>query len=143
MAVPHQERRGRPAVEVSLWVVTRADGSNVVQGMARDISYRRQQQIEAEFQQALVRSLLDSSPDSIYFKDRQSRFIECSLALCKKFDVTREQLLGTTDFDHHHHFHALNAFADEQEIMRTGEPKKWRCCCRAARVASALLGKKR
>ncbi len=128
-SVPAQElecrtKLGEPIfVEVSLWVVAREYGGRpVAQGMARDISYRRQAQIEADCQQALLRSLLESSPDSIYFKDRQSRFIECSAALARKFGVTREQLIGTTDFDHHQDLHASQAYADEQDIIRTGQP---------------------
>jgi PAS domain S-box-containing protein len=73
----------------------------------------------------LLHSLMDTIPDSIYFKDRESRFIRINkaLRLSKDFAVSDpSQALGRTDFDFFTEDHARQAYEDEQEIMRTGQP---------------------
>ncbi|HSD83619.1 MAG TPA: GAF domain-containing protein, partial [Anaerolineae bacterium] len=74
-------------------------------------------------EQALMRALMDNVPDSIYFKDTQSRFIRGNRALANKLGVAQaEQVLGKTDFDFFSADHAQAAYADEQTILRTGQP---------------------
>ena len=71
----------------------------------------------------LLRALLDNSPDHIYFKDRQSRFIKSSAAQAFQFGMTTpDGLIGKSDFDVFSEAHARPAFDDEQEIIRTGQP---------------------
>ncbi|MDQ0586876.1 ATP-binding protein [Variovorax paradoxus] len=71
----------------------------------------------------LLRALLDNSPDHIYFKDLQSRFIKSSTAQALEFGMaTPEGLVGKSDFDVFSEEHARPAFEDEQEIIRTGLP---------------------
>lgn len=70
---------------------------------------------------SLLRTLLEHSSDCIYFKDRESRFVAHSKALNKLLDLPPDMdLTGKTDFDIYGGDHAQEAFADEQEIMRTG-----------------------
>ncbi|MBC7185640.1 MAG: PAS domain S-box protein [Calditrichaeota bacterium] len=74
-------------------------------------------------EQALMRALMDSIPDNIYFKDSQSRFIRVSKSLVAKFGLDDEaQVLGKSDFDFFSEEHARAAYEDEQKIIRTGEP---------------------
>ena len=76
--------------------------------------------LQAERQ--LLQSLLNSLPDSVYFKDRESRFIRVSAAKARKSGAASpEALIGTTDFDHFTGDHAACAFRDEQRIIETGE----------------------
>ena len=71
----------------------------------------------------LLRALLDNSPDHIYFKDTQSRFIKSSAGQALQFGMTTpEGLVGKSDFDIFSEEHARPAFEDEQEIIRTGLP---------------------
>jgi PAS domain S-box-containing protein len=71
----------------------------------------------------LLRALLDNSPDHIYFKDRQSRFIKSSAAQAFQFGMTTpDGLVGKSDFDVFSEAHARPAFEDEQDIIRTGLP---------------------
>jgi PAS domain S-box-containing protein len=71
----------------------------------------------------LLRALLDNSPDHIYFKDTQSRFIRSSTAQALQFGMkTADGLVGKSDFDVFSEEHARPAFEDEQEIIRTGVP---------------------
>src|SRR5581483_7770311 len=99
------------------------DGSIVgSQGMLLDITQRKQAEVELAHERELLRALLDNSPDHVYFKDRQSRFIRASRELAERFGVTAEAMIGKSDFDFFLEEHARPAFEDEQEIIRTGKP---------------------
>jgi len=72
---------------------------------------------------ALLRALLDHSPDQVYFKDTQSRFLKASRAQALAFGAnSADDLVGKTDFDFFAEEHARPAYNDEQEIVRTGQP---------------------
>lgn len=76
-----------------------------------------------EEQEKFLKSLLEYTPDLVYFKDRESRFIWASLSHARHFGLERvEDLLGKTDFDFFSKPHAEEAFLDEQRIIKTGEP---------------------
>jgi PAS domain S-box-containing protein len=71
----------------------------------------------------LLHALLESLPDSIYFKDLHSRFIRVNRAMADKIcGGESAALIGHTDFDYFTAEHARPAFESEQEIIRTGEP---------------------
>ncbi|MCJ7587176.1 MAG: PAS domain-containing protein [Candidatus Aminicenantes bacterium] len=71
----------------------------------------------------LLRTILETIPDKLYFKDAGSRFVRNSRAHAKSFGVDDPaDLVGKTDFDFFSEEHAGQAFEDEQRIIRTGEP---------------------
>ncbi len=72
--------------------------------------------------QIAIRNLLDAADEVIYFKDLHSRFIRVSLGMCLKHQISQEQIHLLTDFDLFADDHAAAALADEQMIIRTGEP---------------------
>ena len=89
----------------------------------RDITARSQADAALAYERDMLCTLLDNSPDCIYFKDRQSRFVRCSKAFEELFQVSdRSRFIGKTDFDFFTEEHARPAFEDEQEIIRTGQP---------------------
>lgn len=83
----------------------------------------RQASILAELEQdrLLLQVLMDTIPDSVYFKDLQSRFVRVNRSTLAKFGVqTPEELVGRTDFDFFSAEHAGEAYADERRILETG-----------------------
>ncbi len=71
----------------------------------------------------LVRAFLEHVPASVYFKDRESRFVRISRSQAEKFGLADPDLaIGKTDFDMFSDEHAKQAFDDEQEIIRSGVP---------------------
>jgi PAS domain S-box-containing protein len=116
-----EERR---VVEVIKTPVTREDGEVIgLMGSFTDITFRRRTEEALDRERDLLRALLESLPDRIYFKDRQSRFVRCSeefARFCSK--PTAAELIGKTDFDLFTEEHARPAFEDEKRIMHSGEP---------------------
>jgi PAS domain S-box-containing protein len=112
------------------WVLTnkmpwRDRDGNIVGtfGISKDVTALKEAEARLAYERHLLRALLDSFPDHIYFKDRDSRFVQCSKSLAQLFNVSSaDQLIGKTDFDFFTEEHARPAFEDEQAIIRTGQP---------------------
>jgi diguanylate cyclase (GGDEF)-like protein/PAS domain S-box-containing protein len=72
---------------------------------------------------SLMKALMDNLPDSIYFKDRDSRFVKINKATAEKMGLkTPEEAVGKTDFDFFGKDMAKIAYDDEQNIIKTGKP---------------------
>lgn len=77
----------------------------------------------AALDSSILRVLMDTIPDRIYFKDLQSRFVRVNAAYAKWHGIASpESVIGKTDHDLFAAVHADVALAQEQEIIRTGEP---------------------
>jgi diguanylate cyclase (GGDEF)-like protein/PAS domain S-box-containing protein len=71
----------------------------------------------------LLDVIMSFGRDMFYFKDRHSRFFFVSRSQALRFGTRdTKKIIGTTDFDHFTHEHAIPAFRDEQRIIRTGKP---------------------
>jgi PAS domain S-box-containing protein len=71
----------------------------------------------------LLRALMDNVPDSIYFKDRDGRFIHISKAMAHRFGMSDPTLaVGKTDFDFFTDEHAQAAREDERAVMESDTP---------------------
>ncbi len=80
---------------------------------------KRQKHIE--YQQNLLKSLIDNIPDTIYFKDLDSKFTQINKAQAKLLGFKNpDEAVGKSDFDFFEH--AQEAFDEEQEIIKTGKP---------------------
>lgn len=75
-----------------------------------------------EKEKYLLDALLNHMPDTIYFKDMDSKFIRNSVSHAQQFGLEDPaQLLGKSDFDFFGD-HAKKAYNDEQNIIKTGTP---------------------
>jgi PAS domain S-box-containing protein len=113
----------RRVVEVMKTPVTREDGEVIgLMGAFTDITFRRRTEEALDRERDLLRALLETVPDRVYFKDRQSRFVRCSDELARFHGKqSPAELIGKSDFDLFTEEHARPAFEDEKRIMTTGE----------------------
>lgn len=94
-----------------------------IQGIYWDVTETKRLQDELAYERDLLQALLDHIPDSIYFKDPQSRFVKVGRALARRFAVADpEQLVGKTVFDFLDPALAAVLHAEEQHLLQTGEP---------------------
>jgi diguanylate cyclase (GGDEF)-like protein/PAS domain S-box-containing protein len=71
----------------------------------------------------LLKAFLEHIPDGVYFKDRQSRFVLISRSLAARFGLDDPgEAVNKTDFDMFSEEHARQAFNDDQQIVRSGQP---------------------
>jgi len=92
-------------------------------GISRDITSRKKIEEELAAERNLLRKLIDNMPDRIYAKDLKGRFIVCNNALIKRMGVKCvDDIIGKTDFDFLPHYLAAQYFANEQEIISSGQP---------------------
>jgi phosphoserine phosphatase RsbU/P len=92
-------------------------------GLSWDVSERYQMENALARERFLLKMLMDTLPDHIYFKDRESRFIAVNRATAELFGFADPaHVLGKTDADIFAREHAQAALRDEQEIVRTGQP---------------------
>ena len=99
-------------------------GHTFVLGKANDELEQRVQARTKELahEQFLLKMLMDNIPDTIYFKDTQSRFTRVNRAQAKVLGVeSPEQAIGKGDGDFFTPEHAQAALADERRILDSGE----------------------
>jgi PAS domain S-box-containing protein len=88
-----------------------------------DITERTVAEEALEQERNLLRTLIDNLPDYISVKDVGSRFLAANLATARIMGVTApDDLLGKTDADFCPSELAAEYRADEQELMRSGQP---------------------
>ncbi|HXI51353.1 MAG TPA: ATP-binding protein [Candidatus Saccharimonadales bacterium] len=111
------------ATQVERLVVERTsalDRSN--QELRAEIRRREEVEQALNHERELVNALFDNIPDHIYFKDLKSRFLRINASMARRFKLdSPEAAVGRTDFEFFTPEHAQGAFADEQEILRTGD----------------------
>ncbi len=71
----------------------------------------------------LLKTVIDNIPDKIYAKDTEGRFIICNKAVAKRMGKSDpEEIIGKTDFDFVEQELAAKFHADEEAIIKSGEP---------------------
>jgi diguanylate cyclase (GGDEF)-like protein/PAS domain S-box-containing protein len=108
-------------VEVSTTLITVGERELVI-GIDRDITERRQAEAALTAERDLLQTLMDNIPDLIYFKDTSSRFTRINRAQARFLGVeTPEQAIGKTDLDLQNIELALDFYDEEQRLVHTGE----------------------
>ena len=87
----------------------------------RDINDRKQTEIKLAREHELLQTLMDSIPDSVYFKDVENKFIMVNKSKASHSNVAPEEMIGKSDFDFLPPDQAKKAFEDEKEIINTGK----------------------
>jgi PAS domain S-box-containing protein len=83
----------------------------------------REAQLAQETDRNMLRALIDNVPDFMYVKDLEGRFVVANAHVARVAGVkTAEELLGRTDFDFYPREMAAAFCADEQDVIRSGQP---------------------
>ncbi len=91
-------------------------------GISKNVTDIKQVELEAQKQSTLLNSLLKTLPDYVYFKDKESRFLNISTSMLQIFNAnTVDEVLGKSDFDYQPPELAKEYFEDEQRIMESGQ----------------------
>jgi two-component system cell cycle sensor histidine kinase/response regulator CckA len=124
--LPEQHRResagrDRSAASVDLSISKLGDGCAV---WVRDTSVQQLAEDELFRSQELLRSVLDTFPARVFWKDRESVFLGCNASFARNIGLADpSEIVGRTDFDIHTPADAERYRADDQKIMRTGEAR--------------------
>lgn len=110
-------------VEVSSFFLVRKDNEvdNFVL-IIRDITTRNVNEKKRIYEHGLLKTLMDNIPDSLYFKDEQSRFVLVNKAKASHSNVSPGEMIGKTDFDFLSEDQARKIFIDDQSIIQFGKP---------------------
>jgi PAS domain S-box-containing protein len=96
--------------------------SSTLQG-ARLLEDQRETERTLMEERNLLRTLIDSMPDSVYVKDTESRFLIANVEAAHRVGVgTPDELVGKTDLELYPERLATGYNADEQELFRSGQP---------------------
>lgn len=89
----------------------------------RDVTERAKAENAQAYERQLLRTVIDNVPDRVYVKDMECRFLLSNRAHLQALNAnTPEEVAGKTDFDFRPRELAESYYADEQNILRTGEP---------------------
>jgi len=110
-------------VEVALKCTT-IGGEGCVMAVVRDISVRKKAQEELRESQQMLRSILDTIPVRLFWKDMESRFLGCNLSFAQDAGVeSPDEIIGKTDFDLIWKEHAEAYCEDDRAVIESGQPK--------------------
>lgn len=90
----------------------------------RENEMRFQQLAQTHAQESdFLHTLMDNTPDHIYFKDIESRFIRINRSLANRFGLKNPvEAIGKSDFDFFTREHAQQAYQDERTVINSGKP---------------------
>ena len=123
-------RSGQETVGLLEFWRQRADGDDdtllaTLQSITHQLGqYLDRQRVEKELRdsRALYESLVESLPQNIFRKDRQSRVTFGNARYCDSLHRPLQELLGKTDFDLFPAETALKYVRDDQGVMESGQP---------------------
>jgi PAS domain S-box-containing protein len=96
--------------------------ASVADSLAQFIKRKRAEQALAQ-ERDLLRALMDNSPDYIFFKNPESRFLRTNKAHAKTLGLSDpSQAVRKTDFDFFPIEDAKNYYEDERKVFQTGRP---------------------
>jgi PAS domain S-box-containing protein len=92
------------------------------EGVLEDIAEQKHVENELLRERDLLRTLIDTSPDYIFIKDAEGRFLISNTAHDAAAKVRTNELVGKTAFDVFPPDLAARFHADDERIMQSGQP---------------------
>lgn len=92
-------------------------------GISRDVTLQVRAETELARERDLLKTIMNNIPDIIYVKDRHSRFLTSNESMLRLLGVDdMSQVIGKNDYDFSSAEMACNYVADDQNVMRSGQP---------------------
>ena len=98
---------------------TRGEVVGVV-GISRNVTEEKKAERALTEERNLLRAVIENTPDQVYVKDAEGRFVLCNEAVAKRLGKQVSDVTGKTDFDLFDKELAEEFFAEEQDVLRTG-----------------------
>jgi len=109
-----------PVIFSSSTMMDKAGGLAGIVCIVKDINERKKAENRLREEKKLFNILMDNILDSIYFKDKEKRFIRVNRVKAEHSGVAPEEMIGKTDFDFFPKEIAIQSFADDNRIMESG-----------------------
>jgi PAS domain S-box-containing protein len=94
-------------------------------GVGRDITERKQAEDALRENELFLKTLLDTIPIPVYYKDRKGKFIGVNKAFTTSLGATREQLIGKTVLDISPPEIAEIHCATDDELLKSGGTQRY------------------
>ncbi len=92
-------------------------------GVVNDISDRKQAELALQESRNMLKLVLDTIPQRVFWKDRHSRFLGCNPAFANDYGLTPDCVIGKTDDELPWGSYAVKYQADDRQVMATRQPK--------------------
>ncbi len=91
--------------------------------VAIDITARKRAERALLYERDLLHTVVDAAPDTIYVKDAEARFVRVNQAQAHLLGArTPEEVEGKTDFDYFPDALARLWYADDRQVLASGQP---------------------
>ena len=109
--------------EISITPIQNTDGEILyLQAILRDISERKQFQLELERQRIFLQTIIDTDPNFIWVKDKDLRYVLVNQAVANRLNSTVDYIIGKTDAEIQHSKQNFQVFLErDQQIFDTLE----------------------
>lgn len=91
----------------------------VFKELEKEIQDKSEQELQARRLSTLLRSIIDASPDLIYYRNEEGRFAGCNRVAEQLVGMTEEELLGLTPHDVYEEELARQIVASDHEVLET------------------------
>lgn len=98
------------------------------QAVGMDITETKNNQDQIKKQSALIKGLLDSIPEKVFYKDREGVFLGCNERFADNYGLTKQEIIGRTDYDLLSTIKAEESYRTDQDVIdnqRLHEKKEW------------------
>ncbi len=90
--------------------------------LEQEIKQKSEQEIEARRLSTLTRSIIDASPDLIYYRNEAGQFEGCNKVAEALTGKSQEELMGLTPYEVYDEELARQVAASDQEVLETNSP---------------------
>jgi PAS domain S-box-containing protein len=96
-----------------------------IKGSKRDSIERKQIEEALAKQHEELQTILDTVPASIFYKDKENRFLRVNKSFTQMMELPKEELEGKSVFDLYPREQAEAFWRDDKEVITTGKPKTY------------------